>query len=361
MVRAGIATVSALALLVPVVGLVASCQPSLDQAVSIVTTTRVLAVRADPAENTPIPPGQPTFKALVAGPRGDETGATVRWAFCNARKPLAQLGPVNPECVEQSTGPDFMSLGSGFQVMGTIPDVACRNFGPNPPMSMEGGLPGRPVDPDPTGGYYQPVQVVASSADGESVAVFRTRLACGLAGGSGDQQATYGHGYHINTNPEVAALDIVGTGAMKLVPHTGGATNPVKAGQSVTFEVSWAKCPLTDACGDGICGPDESTTGCPADCTPLMGCTGAERYVNLDLVKNEIVDQRERISVSWFATAGSFASDTTGRDSSDTATTSDDVWTAPAQPPQQNPVILWVVLLDDRGGVGWAEYALDVR
>jgi hypothetical protein len=228
-------------------------------------------------------------------------------------------------------------------------------------MAMEGGLPGRPVDPDPTGGYYQPVQVVASSADGESVAVFRTRLACGLAGGSGDQQAQFGHGYHVNTNPEVAALKIVGTGATTLVQHTGTATNTVKAGQAVTLEVSWATCPLKDVCGDGVCGPEETTMGCAGDCMPLKGCAGAERYLNLDLVQNQIVDQRERISVSWFATAGSFASDTTGRDSNDTATTSDDVWTAPAQLPEQNPVILWVVLLDDRGGAGWAEYAFEVQ
>jgi hypothetical protein len=349
------------ALAVPAVVLVASCQPSLDQAVSIVTSTRVLAVRAEPAENTANPQGMPTFKALVGGPRGDEAHATIAWAFCNARKPLAQLGPVNPECVQQSTGGDFVSLGTGLEVTGTIPDVACRNFGPNPPMGMEGGLPGRPVDPDPTGGYYQPVQVVASSADGESVAVFRTRLSCGLAGGSGDQQAEFGHGYHINVNPEVAALKIVGTGATTLAPHTGNATNPVKVAQSVTLEVSWAACPLTDVCGDGVCGPDESATACAADCMPLKGCTGAERYVNLDLVKNMIVAQRERISVSWFATAGSFANDTTGRDSTDTASTSDNVWTAPSQPPQQNPVILWVVLEDDRGGVGWAEYAFEVQ
>jgi hypothetical protein len=357
MVRAGIAFALALGLVA-----VASCQPSLDQAVSIVTTTRVLSVRADPAETTAIPPGQLTFTALVAGPNGAETNARVDWAFCNARKPLAQLGPVNPECVQQNTGSDFVHLGTGLKVMATMPDVACRNFGPNPPMVMgEAGLQGRPVDPDPTGGYYQPVQVVASGSDGETVTVFRSRVSCGLAGGSGDQQSAYGHGYRMNENPEVAGLKVVGKGAMALVPHTGGATNAVKRGESITLEASWPTCPLHDVCGDGVCGPDETVTGCAADCTTPKGCNGAERYINLDLVQNQIVDQRERISVSWFATGGSFSSDTTGRDSTDTATTSDDTWTAPAQPPQQNPVILWVVLLDDRGGAGWAEYAFDVQ
>ncbi len=83
--------------------------------------------------------------------------------------------------------------------------------------------------------------------------------------------------------------------------------------------------------------------------------------MNLDLVTNTIVDQRERIAVSWFATDGAFDSDTTGRDSSDTSTTTDNGWEAPAKPPRQSPVVLWVVLHDDRGGVGWQEYAFDVR
>ena len=60
---------------------VGACQPTLDQTVSIVTTTRVLAVRADPAEVPVMPPTPSTFTALVAGPKGDEPGASTRWAF----------------------------------------------------------------------------------------------------------------------------------------------------------------------------------------------------------------------------------------------------------------------------------------
>ncbi len=145
------------------------------------------------------------------------------------------------------------------------------------------------------------------------------------------------------------------------MPHTSGAPNTVHPGQKLNLEVSWAVCPLKDTCGDGVCGPDETVTECPADCTNPMGCTGAERYMNLDLVSDQIVDQRERITVSWFATGGAFDSDTTGRDSTDTATSSGDGWQAPSQPTHRNPIILWVVLHDDRGGVGWQEYALDVR
>jgi hypothetical protein len=330
------------------------CKPDLDQTTSIVTSTRLLGVRATPAEA--VPKAQVTLEALVGGPNGAVPSASVEWALCNARKPLAELEPVNPECLQSPTGADFVLLGDGPRAIATIPDVACRNFGPEVPQPVDGQPPGRPVDPDSTGGYYQPVQVHAVSGDGESLDVFRARISCGLAGGTGDEEAAYGHGYRINVNPEVAALTVVGGGA--LVIDAGGARNTAQAGQKVMLEVSWAACPPTDQCGDGICGPDETLAQCPADCTDPKGCTGAERYVNLDLVESQIVDQREQITVSWFATAGAFDADTTGRSSSDTATTSDNGWRAPSQ---AGPVTLWVVLRDDRGGVGWAEYALDVR
>jgi len=71
-----------------------------------------------------------------------------------------------------------------------------------------------------------------------------------------------------------------------------------------------------------------------------------------------VVDEREGIHVSWFATGGSFDLDRTGTDGSDTDTNSTNGW----QPPSQSgPLHMWVVLHDDRGGVGWAGYALNVQ
>ena len=64
------------------------------------------------------------------------------------------------------------------------------------------------------------------------------------------------------------------------------------------------------------------------------------------------------MTVAWFATGGSFDNDRTGRDTSDLTASSDNGWHAPAA---AGPVHLWVVLRDDRGGVGWAEYAFDVK
>ena len=98
---------------------------------------------------------------------------------------------------------------------------------------------------------------------------------------------------------------------------------------------------------------------CPADCATPKGCTGAERFVAFDIVSQSLVVQRESIAVAWYTTTGaSVDDDRTGRNSTDLTTTSDNGWQAPATPGVAH---LWVVLRDNRGGVGWAEYAFDVK
>ncbi len=67
--------------------------------------------------------------------------------------------------------------------------------------------------------------------------------------------------------------------------------------------------------------------------------------------------QREAMRVSWFATAGAFEHDVTGRAADDPALTADNDWVAPTT---AGPVHLWLVLRDSRGGVDFAEYELDV-
>jgi hypothetical protein len=87
------------------------------------------------------------------------------------------------------------------------------------------------------------------------------------------------------------------------------------------------------------------------------GCTGAERYAGFDLGSQSVVDRREAIAVAWFATGGTFDADRTGRVSSDLTNTSDNGWKAPEA---RGLVHIWIVLRDDRGGVGWAHYPVHV-
>lgn len=82
-----------------------------------------------------------------------------------------------------------------------------------------------------------------------------------------------------------------------------------------------------------------------------------ETFPVYDIVGQALVDHRESMRVSWFATDGSFAHERTGRDEGDLATDTSNRWTAPSSP---GVVHLWVVLRDSRGGVDYASYDLMV-
>jgi hypothetical protein len=328
-----------------------ACKPNIDETVSIVSQTQVLGVQATPAEGAP--GASVAFTALIVDGNGPLADPPITWDFCNARNPLANLGPVSPECL-QANDANLVTLGAGPQASGVIPDVACRQFGPEVPEVMGNQTPGRPVDPDSTGGYYQPVSLFIPTSLGLVTALYGTRISCGLAEGTSDQANDYLARYHLNVNPAVASLTAAGA---PLGVDGSGAVNTVSAGQTVDLEVAWATCPLSDTCGDGVCGADESLTSCPADCTAPQGCSGAERYVNFDLSSQSLYDAREGMHVSWFATGGSFNLDRNGNDGNDTTTTSDNVWVAPSA----GGVHMWVVLHDDRGGIGWGSYTLAVQ
>jgi hypothetical protein len=421
-----------------------ACEPTLDDTVSIVTSRSVLAIQANPPEakeGTPV-----TYTALVADGHGPVASASIQWDYCNSRNPLTNLEPVNTPCVQAGSS-QLALIGHGEQVKGptaAIPDFACANFGPNPPQLQDSGTDGsapRPVDPDITGGYYQPVSVFLPREGGApEVTIYPMRVNCGFSGAAQSVTVILNTQYHLNVNPQVESVTVVqdDAGGPALVPDTTGKTNSVSAGQKLTFRVKWPDCPTTDRCGDGVCGANESAVteavdagagtpnpfcardcvpspspscsafpidagaekeagtancvpplyamdeflmevlscphdceglvggcppgcetppGCPEECKAPQGCPGAERYVNVDLETQSAVYQREGINVAWFATAGTFENDNTGRQGTDDTTTSDNGWTAPSA---TGPVHIWVVLRDDRHGIGWAGYALDV-
>lgn len=375
-----------------------SCKPNLDDTQSIVKSPSVIAVRSDPAEVAP--GGTLRSEALYVGPSGRISSTAVQWDFCEERKPLAELEPVSPLCL-QAGGDVFLPLGVGNPVSGLLPaslslatsngnsqvviggvlpascggaDASqctiqvtdpCSLFGPQVPQPQPNQPPGRPVDPDPTGGYYQPVRILAASGGGDIITLGETRLSCGLANAPPDVSASFAQRYHVNANPAVAAF---GPKGQSWVTDDKGTNAGVAPGQHLELEVSWPQCPTTDSCGDNVCGPDEtpmscatcdpSIVVCASDCVPLHGCAGAERYAAPDTSGGTLVDLREGIEVAWYATGGSFDVDRTGRGGSDTGTTSDNGWSAPAT---LGPVTFWIVLRDDRGGVGWDEYVVNVK
>ncbi|MFV8755894.1 hypothetical protein ACNOYE_35535 [Nannocystaceae bacterium ST9] len=319
-----------------------ACAPEFEVDLALVDRPRVIAMIATPAEAGP---GETvTLSALVATPEGTSVDATLDWSLCLARRPLAELGPIAPACVALQADA-IAAIGEGTSVEATLPEDACRLFGPEPPAAMPGEPTGRPVDPDPSGGYFQPILGRFVGDDTDELDVLRVRLACGLSGATQAQAAEYTLRAQRNVAPAITEF------------ATGDGSTTVGVGEPLDLRVRWTACPRESTCGDQLCSLDEAST-CADDCMTTTGCAGAETHVFFDPLALEIAVRREAIGVTWYATAGEFDEARTGRASDDDEAGSDNVWTAPDEP---GTVHLWAVLRDDRGGVGWASLDLAVE
>jgi hypothetical protein len=325
--------------------LAGGCQPNLGAPQSLVSAPRILAVSADPAESDPMSstPMPVRYTVLVADsdlktfPSGEPTAAPVDWAFCKERKPLSELTDIAATCF--TYGQSFlMEIGQGLTVSGTLPADGCMNFGPEPPSTAMGT--GRPTDPDPTGGYYQPVRLILPTSGAPILGAEESRISCGLGTmASGAIDGQFSMAYKLNTNPVLSGVGVVpatGSGPVTPIPPDD-VTSPgfsVHPGERIVLQASWPTCP----------GP------------PMQGC-GAETFPNYDPATQTLVMQREALTVAWYTTAGAYDVDATPIASGDDATTANNGFTAPNA---AGPVLLWVVLLDDRGGTTWQRYRLDV-
>lgn len=280
-----------------------SCRPDFGERESLIAEPRILAVRAEPAESKP---GDPvTYTVLVAAPDGTRPDPAVTWAFCATPKRLTENNIVSADCLRDGVR---AIGGPARSVQAETPGDACSLFGPETP-------PGdfRPRDADPTGGYFQPVRATL----GPAVAFGMARIVCDLANAPADAAVDFKNRYVPNKNPTLDALTATIDGAERPLDR-------LQAGRAVRFAVHWAE-------GD------------------------AESYVAFDVGSQAVVTRRESMRVSWFATAGAFESDRTGRTEAETETFAENTWTAPGQP---GPTFLWVVLRDSRGGVAFAGYDL---
>lgn len=303
---------------------VSGCVPDLADETPTVSSPRLLATRIEPAEARP---GDAiATHSLWAGPDGVLADAPLSWSFCTARKSLAEPGTVAAGCLV-ADGPDLIAIGSGASATGTLPGQACRLFGPDRPDPVPGEVASRPTDPDATGGYYQPIQVVAES----EISLASARIRCGLPDATPEQSAQYLRDYVANENPAIAQVTRAGQGELVPLERDPGATASVSAGETLELDVAWAPC----------------------DAAP---CTGAEPYVWFDPKARALVSRREAIRVAWFATAGSFETGHTGRAEDELGSHTTNRWTAPASGTHH----VWVVLRDDRGGASWASFRFAV-
>lgn len=285
----------------------ASCQDALDQRLATVATPRMLAVASEPAE---VAPGQTaTLSALVAAPTGPLIPMPT-WALCAAPKPPTEDNAVADGCLADAV----VQLGTSPTVNATIPTDACRTFGPD---VVDPGF--RPRDPDPTGGYYQPIRAEMRNLD---PAFGFTRITCNLANAPGDVAQQYKTMYVANTNPTLLPLSLDGMS----LPTDGITPTPVAADHDVTLVASWP----------------------PA---------ASEAFLYYDPDAQTLITRREGMKVSWFATAGTLDVDASAVDESSPATSVTTTW----HTPPAGPAWLWLVLRDSRGGVAVATYAIVAR
>jgi hypothetical protein len=302
--------------------LVAACKPDLGSPASLVDSNRYLAVVAEPPEVTP---GDPvTLHALIVTPSGQvDDSAMASWAICTTPKPVSVNNAVSDDCVfdAQTSVP-----GQGLMISATVPMDACSLFGPDPPQSPAGQPPLRPTDPDPTGGYYQPIRSLLE--DDPSTKHFiegfgLPRITCNLPDAPVDVATAYREQYTANKNPVIAQVLVSLDGATGVpLPAT------VPAGKEVTFEVLWT-----------------------AD--------SAESFPVFDRTSRTLVTTRETLRVSWFTTDGTFEHDHTGAGAGDTSTSTQNLWTAPSVTGAET-VHMWVVLRDNRGGAAVQGFDVDV-
>ena len=327
-----------------------ACVPNVDVELWRVDEPRLLAIRTEPAEAAPGDLIDVT--ALYAGADGTIDAPEIDWAFCTARRPLAELGPVAPSCLEEEDR-SLVRLGRGESVSGRVPVDTCRLFGPDPPPSEPGQPSGRPVDPDITGGYFQPL--IARSEDAE-LSLFRMRIACGLAKATQRQAAEYRRRYQRNAAPRVDSVAHMVEGSANELNLD--APLVVRVGERVDLRVRWPACSPESVCGDGFCTLDETAETCAGDCEgQARGCGGAETYLLFEPSALELVLRRESISLAWFTNDGAFEVARTGRAPDELEAWSDNVWVAPDEP---GTATLWIVVRDDRGGASWTQIEAEV-
>jgi hypothetical protein len=283
-----------------------TCVPNLGPDDSLVSSTRILAVRADPAEAAP--GTAVTFTSFVAGAGGTVTGAAIDWSFCTAPKPLTEDNVVSNVCLTSSA---LVAAGQGPATTAKTPSNGCSIFGPDVSSS---GL--RPRDPDSTGGYYQPLRADLAGSDS---AFELARIHCDLANASAAAATAFAAAYKLNVNPQL--LGITAT-----LDGSAVALNAIPTGARVSLEASW-----------------------PA--------ASAETFAYYDPVSQTVTTQREAMQVAWYSSGGALDNESTGRASDDMATTTDDGFVAPGT---AGTVLLWVVLRDSRGGVDFTEVDLTV-
>ena len=301
------------------------CKPSVGQPPYLITTDVLLAVRGEPPEAKP--GANVTYSFLLASPSGNADGAVdsadALWDVCLTPKPPSESNAVSSACAGV---PDAGAATTGQTFTAPVPTKACQLFGPIAPPPAAGQPAVRPRDPDSTGGYYLPVQVLLPNLATGALSGFAfERITCSLANAPSSAIADYNSKYQPNLDPGIEYTDLVdaaGTTRQRL----DDGLQSVPAGAVVTIEATFV-------------------------------AGSAETFPVYDAQSEALVDQQESLHMSWFVTGGTFAHDRTGVAADETASSTSNQWTAPTQP---GDYFLWLVLRDSRGGTDYKSYEIQV-
>lgn len=317
---------------------------------SLVEDLRVLAVRAEPPEvlvdrvdGQATQPGPVAFQALVVDPRGQSM--VYRWRFCpvesnetcadfdrhRAAAPAEFQPALDAARAQQSAGQS--------EVIATSPARGVDAFTVQLPQNLFGyhlATSGLGIG---NGGWVSAVLEVAAGADTLQV---QKRVVLGARDLSQWNPELQRFGW------QVCVPGAPVPGCVPLAPRTANhnpAIAAVELARSEHPDAPFAprpEGPLTLAPGEVI------------RLRPVLGPDAEERYQTVestlqasDLV---VVDRTEEAVVSWFATAGKFGSTHT---TPQLTKTLDNTFTAPTTPPAHGRISLFLVVRDQRGGVGW--------
>jgi hypothetical protein len=309
-----------------VAGLVCTaCVPDLDVKASRVDATRVVAVRATPAEVTP--GSSVTWDAVVVTPLPTPS-FQIDWAMCTVPRNPADSITVAGACFAPV---DLAAMGAlvttlpgatGARAQGAVPSDACRKIGPE--VMMSGDMPVRPPDADITGGYQLPLRLQLQDANGGTDTSFdRQRVRCNLAAAPITAAREFAMRYANNVNPVIESISVAGTPPS---PADGSARFSVASGARLPLTVNW-----------------------PA--------AARETYVLFDPVAREVREKPETLEIAWYTNGGEFERDRTTPDEQDASFSSNELILDRGL---TGTITVWIVLRDDRGGVGVATLAFDL-
>ncbi len=291
-----------------------SCKPEFEERESLVDRVRVLAVRVEPAEAKP--GERVTTTLLVATPTGRDSAPHAAWALCATPKSINDNGAVSAACATTGVIPVVDDSPSASAV---VPTTSCFDFGPETQSADV-----RPRDADVTGGYYLPIRARLRGAAG-AVAFGFARLACNLTRAPADVVVQYARDARRNTHPVLLPLEVrVDRNSEALGQNTRVTVDP---GTRVVLRAAW---------------PPES----------------AETYVLFDVKSQTLTTRRESLRVSWYATAGAFEQDRSGRNEEEFETYTDNVWAAPTE---SRLTHVFTVLRDARGGIAFTTLEIATR